>query len=340
MENQQRTSVILRRPLIEIREQGTLIITEQFLNQLKYLCNKISEVEWSGLVFFSTKGEPNDLNSFIITPYYVHLMDKGTGGSTEFDDDGSQKELYEAMPELDPFAGNNYRYGKIHSHHSMEVFHSPTDMQDLQDQSEAYKEYYLSVIVNNYMDIDVKMAFVAEIPDQKIHPKKFKGMDWTLPKKEVLVTVDFDIEVEGADLVIPIALKERVEEVTTYVPSYETPRWGSSQLGLGMGDEEYGRQYDVNEYRTAQGKIAIRDFLHTFFDEKVPILEVYDQIESMTPTGVEALNKDVLEWFEKLGDWTKQNIILYIEDVDLGDDEKVLKEVFETIWATIKVKEK
>ncbi len=116
---QGRSTILIQRPLIEIKEEGTLIITEHFLNQLKYVCSKISEVEWSGLVFFTTTGEPKDLKSFAITPYYIHLMDKGTEGSTEFDDDGSAKELYETMPELDPFEGTGYRYGKIHSHHTM-----------------------------------------------------------------------------------------------------------------------------------------------------------------------------------------------------------------------------
>jgi len=346
------TNKIISRSLIEIREDAVLVITDQFLNQVKYICSKISEVEWSGLLFFKTEGEPKDLENFKVVPYYIHVMDKGSTGYTEFDDDGSAKALYEAMPELDPFEGNGYRYGKIHSHNSMGVFHSATDMQDLQDQAGAYSQYYLSVIVNNFMDIEAKMAFVAEIPVQKINPIGFKGASWQLPKKEVLVTIDFEIENTSVNISIPEALKTRIEEV---IEEAKPAAWRGNGRGFHMGhnihgtgmlgmyeDEEddeyngYGKQ-DISNYRGTQGKIVIRDFLHDFFEDKVPMTDVFDALDASPPIIADKIIKKFILKFNALGDWSRQNIIMFIEDAELPEKDSNQTSLYESIWNTVKL---
>ena len=80
---------VIRRTVIDIGTNATVEITAAFMDQMKYLCSEISYVEWSGYVFFSVEGNPKNLDKFKIIPYYIHAMDKGTGGATEFDDDGS-----------------------------------------------------------------------------------------------------------------------------------------------------------------------------------------------------------------------------------------------------------
>lgn len=205
----------ISRPVIEISQEGNIWFTKDFMQQMKYLCEAISVVEWSGLVFYKVEGNMQNLEKFTVTPYYIHLMHKGTHTYTEFDDDGSLKELYKAMPELDPFEGDNtYLYGKIHSHNSMGVFHSPTDHQDLQDQAGKFNPYYLSIIVNNRMDLEAKIAFVAEIPQQKIQPTKFKGeKGWFLEKREVLGIVDLDVETEEEIFQVGDLFEDRVSHV-------------------------------------------------------------------------------------------------------------------------------
>ena len=207
--------VIIKRPVIEIQQEGTIFFTAVFVDQLRYLCDKISHVEWSGLIFYSLKGTMQNLKKFIVTPYYIHLMHKGSAGATEFDDDGSMAALYTAMPELDPFEGENkYFYGKIHSHNTMGVFHSTTDHQDLQDQAGKYDPYYLSVIVNNRLEIEAKIAFTAKIPAQKIRPTKFKGTtNWELAEKEVLGIVDLEVANEENMVTVSTVLQERTAEV-------------------------------------------------------------------------------------------------------------------------------
>ena len=338
------TNKVIIRPLIEIKEEANLIITEGFLSQIKYICSKISEVEWSGIVYFKTEGEPKDLVNFKVIPYYIHVMDKGDQSYTEFDDDGSAKALFEAMPELDPFSGEGFRTGKIHSHNTMSVFHSGTDMQDLQDQASAYAQYYLSIIVNNFMDIEAKMAFVAEIPDQRINPKGFVGAKWQLPAKEVLVTVDFAIEAPATDITIPEVLRDRVDEVIdkSKVSTGRNVHMGMGGLGLNDYEDEYDTlnngfmTKDVTTYRSDQGKIVIRNFIHDYFKDEVPMGEVFEAVEAAPPEMMHDLNEAFVEHFKGLGNWSKQNIISFIDEVETPDVNSNIMSLYESIWATLK----
>lgn len=237
---------IIKRPVIEIKQEGNIFFTEDFMHQIKYLCDKISQVEWSGLLFYKVEGNMQDLKHFTVEPYYIHLMDKGTGGTTEFDDDGSMAELYKQKPELDPFEeGEVYLYGKIHSHHSMGVFHSSTDHQDLQDQGGKFDPYYLSVIVNNYLDLEAKIAFVGKIPKQVIKPNKFKGeKNWALAEREVLGIVDLEVYTEETIISVSDDFKARTKAIMTapyvhkstytpgFKPSYKNNNFPGRQMGM------------------------------------------------------------------------------------------------------------
>ena len=307
---------IIKRAVVEIQQEGTIHFTVAFVNQLKYLCDQISEVEWSGLIFYSLKGTMQNLKKFVVTPYYVHLMHKGSAGATEFDDDGSMAALYEAMPELDPFAGENkYFYGKIHSHNRMNVFHSGTDHQDLQDQAGKYNPYYLSVIVNNALDIEAKIAFTAKIPAQKVQPTKFRGTaTWVLAEKEVLGIVDLDVTTEDDMIVVSDVLKERTVEVIKAAlpkpykytpPIYPQGEWGGfpgrfpnnkalpaaengkdkapskNQLNIADFMDEQGinqEDIDVNTYRVEAGSKLVVDYINDYFNGNT--LPKYSSIEA------------------------------------------------------------
>lgn len=86
----------------------------------------------------------------------IFLMDKGTSASTKFEWDedivGYRMDHPESM---------DWLIGHIHSHNTMTVFFSPTDWAELNDNCTNHN-YYLSIIVNNYMDIVGKIAFTGD----------------------------------------------------------------------------------------------------------------------------------------------------------------------------------
>lgn len=342
------------RPVIEIKQEGTLIITEQFLNQIKYICSEISAVEWSGNVFFSIEGDFKKVKELKIIPYYIHVMHKGDTNSTEFDDDGSLGELFKLMPELDPFEDTVYRYGKIHSHNTMSVFHSPTDHQDLQDQSGAY-EYYLSVIVNNFMDIEAKISFVAEIPEQPVIPIKFASMAWELPKKEVLGIIDLNVEVETTIISVSETLKDRLDVVVEEARVSKHKEYGgvygfqnypgrfptSHQLNvLNEYEEEddYNNGLDVVSYRTTQGMKDILEFINGYFKSTHKLPKAFEIIDGLPAHAMERLEGKLLVWFEKLTIWRQQNIIIMITDKPIAEAGTNSEQLYQAIYEYALVK--
>ena len=61
-----------------------IIIPIEVENKIRYLCNRISEVEWSGTLFYTYSGsyENKDLEIKCVD---ILLMDIGSAGYTEFD---------------------------------------------------------------------------------------------------------------------------------------------------------------------------------------------------------------------------------------------------------------
>lgn len=83
-------------------------------------------------------------------------MHRGTSGYTEYDLDERLIEYVKA----DFKTRKHYMIGHIHSHHSMAVFFSGTDNGELVDNADNHN-IYLSLIVNNFMDMTAKIAFSA-----------------------------------------------------------------------------------------------------------------------------------------------------------------------------------
>lgn len=90
----------------------------------------------------------------VIRPKEILLMDVGTKAHTE----------YKFTGEVSGFIMDNNlmmcKYGHIHSHNTMGVFFSGEDDGELNRNCDTHN-YYLSLIVNNYMDMIAKVVFAS-----------------------------------------------------------------------------------------------------------------------------------------------------------------------------------
>ena len=144
------------------------------MEKIHYLCSKISEVEWSGILLYSVKGSIKEPKNMELHVEDIIPMDKRSAGYTEyeynkrslfdinkFDDKHIDyiEEMCEEHPEV-----LKWKIGHIHSHNSMSVFFSSTDMEEIKDNSKSHN-FYLSLIVNNNMDTIAKVASYAEAKD-------------------------------------------------------------------------------------------------------------------------------------------------------------------------------
>lgn len=145
-------------PTVTLKDKIKLFIPATFQEQVKYLCSRIWEVEWSGILFYSTKGEFGT-KDFEVTAEYILLMNKGSQAYTEFQTDESLVQFLMKNPEY-----FNMNQGLIHSHNSMGVFFSGTDNEEINENSE-FHNYYLSLIVNNKEEMCAKIAFRTKVKE-------------------------------------------------------------------------------------------------------------------------------------------------------------------------------
>jgi hypothetical protein len=153
------------------------------LHQIQYLCKLISKVEWSGALFYTTEGSIEKPGTFKITLKTILPLDMGTQAYTEYNLD----ERFMDFIEEDFEERCTWKLGHIHSHNSMGVFFSGTDMAELNDNAPAHN-FYLSLIVNNAMDFLAKVAFIGEAKkDIKQVPytaKNVQGQDYVIEKQD------------------------------------------------------------------------------------------------------------------------------------------------------------
>jgi len=155
----------------------------EVLHQIQYLCKLISKVEWSGALFYTTEGSIEKPETFKITLKTILPLDMGSSAYTEYNLD----ERFMDFIEEDFEERCTWKLGHIHSHNSMAVFFSGTDMAELNDNAPAHN-FYLSLIVNNAMDFLAKVAFIGEAKkDIKQVPytaKNVNGIDYIIEKQD------------------------------------------------------------------------------------------------------------------------------------------------------------
>lgn len=155
-------------------------------HQIQYLCKNISKVEWSGALFYTTEGSIQKPETFKITLKTILPLDMGSKAYTEYNLD----ERFMDFIEEDFEERSLWKLGHIHSHNTMDVFFSGTDMAELNDNAPAHN-FYLSLIVNNYMDFMAKVAFIGEAK-QDIKKVPYMAKD-SEGKDYVIETQDFEV---------------------------------------------------------------------------------------------------------------------------------------------------
>ena len=137
-------------------------MSQEILDKIEYLCKHISQVEWSGVLFYSVKGSIRKPETFKVTLEDILPLDKGTQAYTSYKlDDRFIDFLME-----DPETRMSWRVGHIHSHNTMRVFFSGTDTLELSDNCSQH-DYYLSLIVNNYNEFIAQIAIEGVATVQK-----------------------------------------------------------------------------------------------------------------------------------------------------------------------------
>lgn len=90
-----------------------MIITESLEKKIRFVCSKINNIEWSGVLFCKYDGDFED-NSLVITAVDMIVLDIGTGADTQFK--CSDPDVISYMVDNDLLDCDTQL---IHSHHNM-----------------------------------------------------------------------------------------------------------------------------------------------------------------------------------------------------------------------------
>ena len=189
---------------------------EKVLNQIKYLCKKIPKAEWSGVLFYSVNGSIKNPETMVLTLEEILPLDKGSATYTEFEFGTAYVEHMMENEHLE-----ECKVGLIHSHNSMGVFFSGTDWSELEDNAPNHN-FYLSLIVNNYMDFCAKVCFIAESPESVINTfiakdefgKKYSvKQNETIPATKKLIVYDCNIKSPQQNIVVEDSFVVKVDKI-------------------------------------------------------------------------------------------------------------------------------
>lgn len=237
----------------------------EVLHQIQYLCKNIPKVEWSGALFYTTEGSIEKPGTFKITLKTILPLDMGSAAYTEYHLD----DRFIDFIEEDFEERCTWKLGHIHSHNVMGVFFSGTDMAELNDNAPAHN-FYLSLIVNNYMDFIAKVAFVGEAKkDIKQVPytaKNVDGHDYIIEKQDFEVNTqklfiyDCDIDTPKNEILVSDQFSAQVAKIMEPKP-VKTPASNvqsrfpipTDKLKQGQGWQRNGnqksRQFKTQEER-------------------------------------------------------------------------------------------
>ena len=119
-----------------------IIIPAKVERLIRFLCERVWDTEWSGVLFYNPTGAFED-GSLEIHCVDILPMDIGSATYTEFDMSPDVISYMAQNPEL-----LDCKMGLIHSHNNMSTFFSGTDTATLREEG-TDRNHFVSLIVNN-----------------------------------------------------------------------------------------------------------------------------------------------------------------------------------------------
>ena len=288
----------IEKPVYGYKSKPSIIISEEFLKKVEYICSKVSTIEWSGVLLYKIEGTMDEVKNMIIHPIDILLMDIGSSAHTSFDYDPIViSEAYLQNPE---WIDNEYRRGLIHSHVNMSVFFSGEDMSELQDNAKFY-DFYLSLIVNNKSQMTAKIAFEGEVEKKSKIITKYTNSERILKTLEneetvnetVLFTADCEIQFPKTSSVSIESIDKRIEEIqkskvkTSYSRNFPTKSAGfMANYGREIEDEYtdffHNRQELIPQTPISQHSKKTSELMSKYIDAKSYLSSIFTEAK---PTG-------------------------------------------------------
>lgn len=209
---------------------------KEIIEKIQYLCNRISEVEWSGILLYSVKGSIKDVESLELHCEDIIPMHKGTIAATNYRYNNNREDKHidyvSTVSEKNPEV-LTWKIGHIHSHNNMNVFFSSTDMDEIEENAKSHN-FYLSLIVNNKMEMTAKVAIYAKAKHKftaSYIAKDEQGKDYPIKNeefnfiKENCSIIDCEIIRENTDINIDSLFTDNVDKIIQESKVVSSSKW-------------------------------------------------------------------------------------------------------------------
>ena len=278
--------------LIKSQKSYKLFIPLEVEKKIRYLCQQISDIEWSGALFYTPEGSFED-DSLVIKCTDIFPMDIGTAAYTEFDMSPDVISYMAYNPEL-----LDCQVGLIHSHNKMATFFSGTDINTLAEEG-MDRSHFVSLIVNNAGSYTA--AITRKIKSQKVIKDNYnyptfgnkiisENKDY-FSETEVIEYFNLNIEIEKEEC-IHEELKNRLEELrkTKAAFAYKPPYLGAKPLQASIPFPKEEKKIN----KPAEVKEIIEEEV-----EDIPLSEIIDTLgeedpETIIPYGHIRFNEDLV----------------------------------------------
>lgn len=258
-----------------------IIITKELEKKIRFVCSKVSRVEWSGVLYYTHEGEFDDGSLTIIAKDMI-VLDIGNGASTEFK--CSDPDVITYMVDNDLL---DCDMGLIHSHCTFETFFSGQD-QDMLVQEGTDRNVFVSLIVNNAGTYTA--GITRKISSKIVEEKCYK----TFGNKEICKPVEsYDTQyIEWSDLEI---IKE---EDTPEFPELQERLLQIAEHKKAL-EEEKIKSYNPYPYIVAKDDNTPKNQLSLFAesDDDIDIPIIHNPIDESHPVE---FSEDGIEFDENI----------------------------------------
>lgn len=201
-------------PLRKSTSTYKLIIPVEVEKKIRHLCNRISQVEWSGTLFYTYSGSYEE-GTLEIKCVDIFPMDIGSHTYTEFNMSPDVIAYMTNHPEL-----LDCQMGLIHSHNNMATFFSGTDTDTLREEGRD-RNHFVSLIVNNtgtYTAAITRKLTIKKVVEYTYTYKSFNdneliGKGTSEEEEEVIEYNMLDIVKEGQEYNSFLELDDRLKEI-------------------------------------------------------------------------------------------------------------------------------
>lgn len=245
-------------PTLEHKEDTfKIIVSELVENKIRFLCEKIWTLEWSGVLFYKVEGNFAD-KSLTIRCVDIYPMDIGTAGTTEFKVTPDISFYMTDHPEL---LEEGVYQGLIHSHNNMSTFFSGTDTDTLQSEG-MDMAHFVSLIVNNageYTAGITRKGTCAQEVQEIVTYQSWGGKEESVEEvfeveEEILEWFNLDVTIEKP-ITFETEMLERLEEIEKIKKEEKkkTPVATHFTTNTGYGSKTYYGNSGTSRYGADDG---------------------------------------------------------------------------------------